>query len=216
MKKLLFVITLMLACLQIVEASFRAETWHEVKWVIDGDTIVLKDGRHVRYIGVNAPEIAHDKQPAEPLGYQAKRFNSRQVAAQKIRLEFDRERSDRYGRVLAHIFLPNGEWINAKILKAGYGYLLYRKPNVKYTADLLNAQRYAMGLEKGIWRNWQEKKGSYIGHKRSRRFHLSTCAFGKRIEKKNRVRFSGMWEAFWAGYAPGKNCLPRYWTIESK
>ena len=43
--------------------------------VSHGDTVVFKDGRHVRYIGMNAPETAHDNQKAGPFGYEAKKFN---------------------------------------------------------------------------------------------------------------------------------------------
>jgi len=72
-----------------------AEPWYTVRWVDDGDSIVLQDGRHVRYIGINAPEIQHDDRPAEPFGYEAKSLNKEFVYQKDVRLEYDREKKDR-------------------------------------------------------------------------------------------------------------------------
>jgi hypothetical protein len=59
-------------CYFLVSGNANADPWYKVRWVDDGDSIVLQDGRHVRYIGINAPEIQHDDRPAEPFGYKAK------------------------------------------------------------------------------------------------------------------------------------------------
>lgn len=178
----------------------------DVRWVDDGDTIVLKDGRRVRYIGVNTPEIAHADQKAEPFGYEAKYFNKELVFPKRVRLEFDKQRYDRYGRLLAYVFLADGTFVNAKLIEAGYGFYLYREPNVRYGKRLIACQRKAMSASKGIWRGWREEKGVYIGNRRSRRFHRISCTFGQKTPKKNRRFFSMEWEAFWAGYAPCKRC----------
>jgi hypothetical protein len=75
---------LSLLSILLISAAASAQQWFRVKWVIDGDTIVLDDGRHVRYIGINAPEIAHDAhfigskqkpRKAEPFGDAAKKYN---------------------------------------------------------------------------------------------------------------------------------------------
>ena len=107
--------------------SVSAQTWYTVKWVNDGDTIVLTNGKRVRYIGINSPEIDHDKQRAQPFGYAAKTFNKQMVLNRKIGLEFDRERHDRYGRLLAYIFLPDGTLLNEHMLQKGYAFFLFRK-----------------------------------------------------------------------------------------
>jgi micrococcal nuclease len=93
-----------------------ADTWLRVNWVIDGDTVVLSNGQKVRYIGINAPELAHDGHKAEPYGDEAKRFNASLVDRKKVRLEFDKERNDRYERLLAYVFLKDGTFVNAEIL----------------------------------------------------------------------------------------------------
>ena len=184
------------------------QQWFSVKWISDGDTIVLNDGRHVRYIGINSPEIAHDNHKAEPFGYEAKKYNQSLLRSQKVRLEFDKEKHDRYGRLLAYIFLSDGTLVNKKMIEKGYAYVLYLRPNVKYAGVLLKAQRDAMSAKQGMWHNWNEKDHEiYVGSKKSKRFHLKTCSYGKRIERRNRVLFTKKWDAFWKGFAPCKQCM---------
>lgn len=184
-----------------------AHEWFSVKWVNDGDTIVLADGRNVRYIGINAPEIDHGSQKAEPYGYKAKNYNKKMVLSTMIRLEIDKERYDQYGRLLAYIFLKDGKFVNKLMIEQGYAYLLPRRPNVRYNKVLLQSQRNAMSAKQGIWRNWKEKESGYLGSRRSKRFHYKTCPFGKRIGKTNKIFFSSKWDAFWAGFAPCKRCM---------
>ena len=187
---------------------------YTVKWVNDGDTIVLTNRWRVRYIGIDAPEIDYQNQKAQPYGYEARSFNKKLVSSGKIRLEFDQERHDRYGRLLAYIFLADGSFLNAQMLENGLAYYLYRSPNMKYDKRLLKAQRDGMSAQKGLWRNWKEKKGSYIGNRNSRRFHRVTCPNAKKIKWKNRTRFSTKWDAFHAGYAPAKQCIREFWSYE--
>ena len=203
-------IILTIICLLFIffPQTSSADTWNQVKWVVDGDTVVLVDGQKVRYIGINAPELAHENHDAEPYAQASKRFNALLVNRRKVRLEFDRERFDRYQRLLAYVFLKNGNFVNAEILSNGYAYLLKIRPNLKYNSILLKSQRSAMSAKRGIWQNWKEKKGLVIGNKNSHRFHLPTCPFGKRIKPKNRVVFRKKWDAYWEGYAPAKRCMP--------
>lgn len=203
-------ITLTFVCLLFFpfQQASSAGTWYQVKWVIDGDTVVLANGQKVRYIGINAPELAHDGHKAEPYGDAAKLFNASLVDRKKIRLGFDRERNDQYERLLAYIFLKDDTFVNVEILSNGYAYLLYHRPNIKHNAVMLRSQRTAMSAKKGIWQNWTERKKKYVANKRSRRFHLPTCPFGKRIKPQNRIVFQKKWEAFWEGYAPAKRCIP--------
>ena len=201
-------ITLFCLHLLFFQASCSADTDHRVKWVVDGDTIVLTGGTKVRYIGINAPELARDDHVEEPFGIEAKRFNSQLVNKKKVRLEFDTEPNDRYQRRLAYVFLKDGTFVNAAMISAGFAHLLYLKPNVKYVDKLLAQQREAMMKGRGIWSNWNEQNATYIGNKRSRRFHLATCSSGKRIKPSNRIIFKKQWDAYWEGYAPAGRCMP--------
>ena len=207
LRKHLILLCLLLLSILLIGAVPVKHKWIRVQWVCDGDTIVLADGRHVRYIGINAPEIAHDNGKAERFGYAAKKYNKYLVGSKKVRLDFDKERHDRYGRLLAYIFLSDGTFVNKTMIEKGYAYVLPRKPNVKYERILLRAQRDAMLKKRGLWQNWNEKEREYIGSKFSRRFHLKTCPYARKVKKRNRSIFKRKWDAFWLGFAPGKRCL---------
>jgi micrococcal nuclease len=186
-----------------------ASEWARVRWVEDGDTIVLEDGRRVRYIGINAPEVAHEDRRAEPFGNAAKAFNKQRVDSRQIKLAFDLGRYDQYNRLLAYVYLADGTFLNAAILEAGYAYFLPTPPNLKYSSVLLSSQRQAMALRKGIWNKWKERGIRYVGNLKSMRFHTETCVFGKKISRKNRIIFERQWDAYWEGLAPCKKCISK-------
>jgi micrococcal nuclease len=207
MKKTCFILYMLFLTFIVLVCLSGAQEEVKVKWVIDGDTIVLTDGRHVRYIGINTPEIEHEHQKAEPYGYQAKKYNEKLVFSKTVHLQFDKERHDRFGRLLAYVFLPDGTFINQAMIAQGYAYLLTQKPNLKYAKILLQAQRDAMSAQKGMWREMTEEEGGYSGNRRTKRFHATGCPFGKKISLTNRISFKGKLDAFRAGFAPAKRCL---------
>jgi micrococcal nuclease len=202
------VITIVGLLLLVLQQTGWADSWNRVKWIVDGDTLILVDGQKVRYIGINAPELAHDSRSAEPYGEASKQFNVLLVNGKRVRLEFDKERFDRYQRILAYIFLKNTTFVNAEILANGFAYLLRKRPNLKYDTILLQSQRSAMSAKRGIWQNWKENENTVVGNKNSFRFHLPTCPYGKKIKSRNRLVFERKWDAYWQGYAPGKRCMP--------
>jgi micrococcal nuclease len=181
-----------------------------VKRINDGDTVQLVDGRSVRYIGVNTPEIDHARHMAQPLAIEARALNAELVAGQSVRLEFDIERLDDYGRTLAYAFLTDGSMVNERLLQSGVAFCLFRMPNVKYETRLLAAQRAAMRARRGLWQSWSEEEGRYVGNRNSRRFHLASCPEAKRIAPRNRILFSKRWDAFWAGYSPSRECQANF------
>lgn len=115
-----------------------------VERVYDGDTILLQDGRRVRYLGINAPEYL------EPFYLKAKRFNESLVLGQEIRLEFDQERGDLYDRVLAYAWV--GEMmVNARLVQEGLAHAFFVGPSQKHNALLLRLQTEAKQRKVGIW-----------------------------------------------------------------
>ncbi len=179
-----------------------------VDYVIDGDTVILKDGRHVRYIGINCPEVAHGDRPGEPFGRAAERFNRQLVDGKTVRLEYDQDKTDRYGRTLAYLFVDRTLFVNRRMVEAGMAFCVYDPLTAKYAEVLLSAQRKAMSAGKGVWGNPILKKPKkLIGNRASRRFHLPHCDPAKRIAVRNRVTFKNRWEAFLEGYAPSKRCF---------
>ena len=109
-----------------------------VKWVDDGDSIGIAGGERVRYLGINAPELAHDREPSEPYGEEARIFNEQLVLGRWVRLELGDERRDRYGRLLAYVFLEDGRFINGELVRQGFAHLLRRQTKLRYWKSTKN------------------------------------------------------------------------------
>ena len=127
--------------------------WVEVGSIIDGDTFRSRSGEKIRLLGINTPEIAHDNQPSQPFGPQAKRQLSQLISGKTVRLQLDRERKDRFGRTLAQIYLRDGSWINELLVKDGLAYTYTFAPNFRWTKALLKAETEARRAMRGIWKS---------------------------------------------------------------
>ena len=125
---------------------------YQIDYVIDGDTIVLTDKRHVRLIGINTPELSHDETPSEPGAEIAKQRLRELVSANKIvLLQYDQERKDRHGRTLAHLFLQTGENIQAVLLADGLAIPLSIPPNLSFLDCYAQVSEQARNTRKGLW-----------------------------------------------------------------
>ena len=108
-----------------------------VQRVVEGGTLVLGTGEHVRLIGVNTPEV-HPKKAVEAFGKEASAFTKRMVEGKLVRLEFDplssgrSDGKDRYSRTLAYVFLQDGTHLNAEIIRQGYGFAVSSTPPLRY------------------------------------------------------------------------------------
>lgn len=122
-----------------------------VQRVLDGDTVVLVTGERIRYIGIDTPELHHPKKPVEFYAREAKEFNRRMVEGKMVRLEFDVERHDKYGRLLAYVYLLDGTFVNAELIRQGYAQLLTFPPNVKYADLFRKLQTEAREASRGLW-----------------------------------------------------------------
>ena len=204
-------IGLIVVILAVSISCCDAETWVKAKWVADGDTIILQDGRHVRYIGIDTPEIDHNNHRSEPMADEARWMNRKLVDGWKLRLDYDREKTDRHGRTLAYVYRSDGLFVNAVLLEQGYAHVLYHFPNISKEAVLLSAQRASMERGKGIWQGMKKEDNTqpraYQANRRSRRFHTHDCPMGQRISEKNRIWLKNQWAGFWSGYAPARECV---------
>jgi len=199
----------LLIILSAVCLSLTADIYRSVCFVYDGDTILLGGGDSVRYIGIDTPEIDHKGRKSEFMAQVAREFNIKLVKGARVKIEYDRERKDQYGRRLAYVFLENGDMVNAILVRKGLANVMLKTPNVKYKAQLLDCQREAMKERHGIWsRSPATEEKYYLGNKNSYRFHRPNCPFGRKVSKNDIVRFQSRYEAFWAGYSPCKQCRP--------
>jgi len=126
-----------------------------VQEVIDGDTVRLSDGRLVRYLGIDAPELRRKEgnewvEINEPFSGEATQRNRELVEGKRVRLEYDKETHDRYGRLLAYVFVDK-EMINAQIVEEGLADPLFVVPNLKYVPELQARANRARRAKRGMW-----------------------------------------------------------------
>jgi micrococcal nuclease len=121
-----------------------------VQRVIDGDTLQLDTGTKVRLIGVDTPETKDPRKPIQHFGKEATAFTQRLVEGQRVRLAYDQQRQDKYGRTLAYVYLEDGTFVNAEIIEQGYGFAYTRFP-FKYLEEFRRLEREAREGKRGLW-----------------------------------------------------------------
>ena len=180
-----------------------------VRWVNDGDTIVLVGGERVRYLGINAPEVAHEDQAAEPYGDRARSFNRSLVHRRWVRLKYTEQRRDHYGRLLACVFLEDGTFVNGELVRVGYAHLFRGQAEVCHWTRLLELQRKALREKRGIWSIAAVRpERVYFGNRRSWIFHRPDCAFARKMGRTNLIRIKDRNRALYQGFSPCRRCRP--------
>jgi micrococcal nuclease len=179
-----------------------------VRKVIDGNTIQLDTGEIVKYIGTETPELNLKEGGSEFFAKQASRYNQKLVFMKKVRLEFDKEREDNDGRMLAYVFVKK-MFVNAELIKLGYARTHIIPPNDKYKDIFLDYEKKAKQSEKGLWQETKkDTETSYIGNKRSYTFHRPSCENVDKIPEKSKIIFRSRADAIKIGFIPDKMCKP--------
>jgi len=145
-----------LLVLALFPALLSAATHTEgatVRHVVDGDSVILTDQRQVRLIGINAPELGKDGKPDEPLAGAARDRLRELVQGKNVKLEFEEEPRDHYGRSLAHLVLTDNTSVEETLLKEGLASAIAIPPNVGQWHRLFEAERGARAARHGIWGN---------------------------------------------------------------
>lgn len=125
----------------------------QVTRVVDGDTIEVRlDGEieDVRYIGVDTPETVKPGEPVQCFGPQASRFNHRLVEGRQVRLVFDVERRDVYGRLLAYVYLGK-RFLSAELVRRGLARTLTIPPDDRFAGRLERLEIAAARAGRGLW-----------------------------------------------------------------
>jgi micrococcal nuclease len=118
--------------------------------VLDGDTIVVGGGEKVRYAGLNTPETHHPEKLPEYCGREAFEANRRLVAGKTVRLEYDERRRDKYGRLLAYVYV-DGLFVNAELIRQGYAQVSTYKDAQRHHETFVRLQRQAIAARRGLW-----------------------------------------------------------------
>ena len=117
---------------------------------LDGDTLVLSDRRIVRLIGINSPEFGRDGRADEPLAREAKAHLQRLIDGHEVKLSYESERYDHYGRTLAHVVAGN-EDVQLAQLRAGLAFAVAVPPNTRAAARHFAAEAVARRQRRGVW-----------------------------------------------------------------
>jgi micrococcal nuclease len=121
--------------------------------VVDGDTIEVRfDGREedVRYIGIDTPETVAPDEPVQCFGPRASAFNHGLVEGKTVRLVFDAERRDVYGRLLAYVYLGR-RFVNAVLMRLGFARTLTIAPNDRFAPLFARLEQAAGRAGRGLW-----------------------------------------------------------------
>ncbi len=134
-------------------AAGRIDERATVDFVADGDTVRVADGRHVRFIGLNAPETGRDGESDEPFARAARQALKRLIAdaGDRVGLQIGSEARDRYDRVLAHLYLPDGRNLTRLLLERGYGLRVAVPPNLAHQDCYAQAEEAAREAGRGVW-----------------------------------------------------------------
>jgi endonuclease YncB( thermonuclease family) len=164
-------------------------TYYPVDKVFDGDTILLSNGTKVRFLGINTPEVAGGRKAEEQGGQAAKAWLKQRLEHQKVSLQFDVEKQDKYQRSLAYVFDEQKRNINLELVKNGLAAVSIFPPNLKYLDQFLAAQQSAESAKLGIWaypqyapksfqslnqdnyHGWQRITGTIRAVKNARKYH---------------------------------------------
>lgn len=122
--------------------------------VVDGDTIKVVIGGQeytVRYIGIDTPETVHPNKSVEWMGPEASAMNKSLVQYKFVLLERDVSETDRYGRLLRYVYLEDGMFVNAELVRLGYAQVSTYPPDVKYKDLFLAMQQEAQNDGVGLW-----------------------------------------------------------------
>jgi micrococcal nuclease len=197
--------TMALAFLLLWTSAASAQGYAaKVSSVPDGDTLILDTGVIVRLAGIDAPELASGDRPAQAYAEQAREALRELLGGGLVRIEPTGPGRDRHGRILAHVLAPDGKSLNKAMVEWGLAFV-YTHEHDPRTGGLLQAQSEAMKLGRGFWPlvlSLDGARGSWVGNRRSMRFHDTECPDGLSIAKTNAVPLPSLAEAFRQGYSP--------------
>jgi endonuclease YncB( thermonuclease family) len=135
-------------------SSTQFDEVSQVRYIHDGDTLHLTDGRKIRLIGINTPELARKNRPAEAYSAEAKStLKSLFKENKSISLVFGKDKKDHYGRYLAHAFLADNTNVQAVLLGRGLGSAIAIPPNTRFSACYIEQERTARCNKTGLWSN---------------------------------------------------------------
>jgi micrococcal nuclease len=176
-----------------------------VKRVIDGDTVELQGGDRLRLLGIDTPEMG------ERFHDEAMNLLKRLALGKNARIEYARERRDRYGRLLGFLYIDDTLFVNRLIVDSGMAYIyLFRNNELEMTQfkQLLDAQRDAMSRHTALWSIGHRPEAYYVSPDNSFRLHRPSCPSVQHLKPGHYRTFQTREEGLSEGLSPCRNCKP--------
>jgi micrococcal nuclease len=117
--------------------------------VIDGDTVVLRGVGRARLIGVDSPEVFGGR--PQCFGDEARDYLDERIGGRRVRWAPGIERRDRYGRALVYLWGSGGAFVNAELVKGGFGRALTIRPNDRFARRFERLEQDAREAGRGLW-----------------------------------------------------------------
>jgi len=149
--------------LLLASTSSAAKLTGQVTWIYDGDTLKIENIGTVRLIGIDTPESKASprdrfytkrypisKKKLRKIASQAKHYNINNAKGKRVKLELDHTHRDKYDRLLAYVYLPNGKMLNRVLLKKGLA-TVFRRYDFQYKKDFLKIEKKARKNKRGLW-----------------------------------------------------------------
>jgi endonuclease YncB( thermonuclease family) len=191
---------------------------YRVRAVVDGDTVTLENGLHVRYHGINAPESGRWVQDAAPLAAEATARNIALVEGKRVRLRLGRDPFDIHGRIIARVYVvPDGAngadetEAGAVLVKEGLAKAMAFGVTPDEAREMKVLEDAAKTAKMGIWglEGHAAVEKPYCAADKTGIYHLSTCSTAKRISPANLHQYATREEAEAVGLKPCSRCLPK-------
>lgn len=208
--------------------NFTKPLLKRVHKVVNGDTFIISEDFKVRLLGVKTPKVAWNDGKNEYYSRKSLSFTNRLIMGKRVKLKFDKEKIDKNGNIMAYVYLPDGKFLNAEILKQGFG-KLDNEFECIYFKQFTDYENEAKSRNIGIWKKSKppqpqkkiappDKKQllksrfnllKYVASRKTRLIHFWYCPESEKIEKQDFVIFKTVKDGIDDGYKPCKNCNPK-------
>lgn len=203
------ILLLLCGCVLQVETTTIPADQAFVTRAVDGDTMVLDNGERVRFLCINTPEKweTHYHEATEAL--------RAMVENQTVILQKDVSDRDKYGRLLRYVYLPDGTFVNAEMVRLGHAKAYHYPPDTSHYEEMVELEKEAKSSHLGLWNESDPSDLTkddyppdcdYVASVSGEVYYANTCKYAHRILEKNRLCFSTMQEALAAGYRETHKC----------
>ena len=175
---------------------------------VDGDTVILANGLHLRYRNIDTPEMVFVREAPQPYAIKATERNRALVEGKTVTVEITPENTDKYGRLLGTLILPDGRHVEEVLAEEGLGKVVEFDKDDPALQTLKSAQAAASAAGRGVWSRTANDTGvKYIASSTSKIYHVPGCAKAANIKPENLAEFVNEEDAKASGRTACPTCI---------